>query len=428
MADEGYVSIDDPSISDELRTSVGTGVFERLAAYHELTPPSDIKQCMLALQRELYAIGALPAEERWRHTKEISLHPAAIRIEVRQDLDADDRPYVLYGRKPNKWFQSHDLSGLITYQLMNDDSGRTTQIRPPGLRDEDFVELWEPEETPVTLRKFLEQLTSRLDPNNTDDIPFIDAQERRHPGLLAMYAPDRKFTNDMPLTDSFREILSSISSLPLNDLISKISSDHTNFLIDGGIGGQLCLSIFVLTLAAPENSRIDSAFPYSVNSFHEILDCIAACPEGITSIRKACEPMQLRGEELQLSALDADSVGGFYGSIFESCLWLWGACLGYRYLSDAPPTCREHSIKISHNVCQERAVNALTSLNTGFLDTLDGRAFLATRAGISRTRRLSGEAAAEAATDHCIEVALSYPRYFKPILLETEARYFWRRP
>ena len=138
--------------------------------------------------------------------------------------------------------------------------------------------------------------------------------------------------------------------------------------------------------------------------------------------------MQELGEKLQLAALDADSVGGFYGNIYQSMPWLWGAYLGFRYLSVAQKSREVPSHKIAANVCDERLANATPSLVTAFLDTLDGRALRSSRDLVSRKRRMEGKVAAEALADHFIEVMLEYPRYFKPILLGQEDRYWVRKP
>src|ERR1022692_1638230 len=143
MPDEGFISIDDPRVSGEIREQVRTQVYELVASQHNLIALNDIKWSMAALQRVLYSNNAISAEEIWRASKEQSEHPAAIRIEVHLDnVGFPDK--VQHGRRPGKWFRIHELSGRTTYIQTSDDSGRQSQLRPSDLKDENIIDLWAP--------------------------------------------------------------------------------------------------------------------------------------------------------------------------------------------------------------------------------------------------------------------------------------------
>lgn len=430
MPDVGFISIDDPRVSGEIREQVRTQVYQLVASRHNLIVPNDIKWSMSALQRVLYGNNATMAEGIWHASKEKSEHPAGIRIEVHLD-NAGFPDKVQHGRRPGKWFRIHELSGGTTYIQVSDDSGRQSQVRPPDLKDENIIDLWAPSGVPITLRNFLDKLISQLDSSSEVDIPFIEAQKNRRPSLLAMYSTDRSFLLNKELVDIFRGILSNLSNYSCEASISKVLSDHKNFLMDGDLGGNILLITSVLEFARMSPQILGSICSSSVAptaSLADILNCITGHKNGSTWIQTTCEGMQKQGEKLQLAALNADSVGGFYGNIYQSIPWLWGAYLGFRYLSVAPKSKEVLSHKIAANVCEERLANATPSLVTAFLDTLDGRALRSSRDLVSRRRRLEGKVAAEALADHFIEVMLEYPRYFKPILLGQKDRYWVRKP
>ena len=428
MSDEGFIPIEDPRISEKTRAEIRAGIQQTVTAHHRLIQPLDIKWTISALQRVLYAINGQMEDSKWRDVKEKAEHPDGIRIDVHLN-NAGFPDKVQHGRRPEKWFRIHEITGEISYIQISDDSGRFSKERPSGVKDEDIIEIKPPKEPPSALRNFLETLIAQLNPTLAEDLPFVEAQKRRRPSLLAMYSPNHANEVAIQLEALYRDILSKLPNYSFETLISQVISGYTNFLVEGDFCAKSLLIACTLKHAQTLQINISGIDALSANlstSWSGILNRILAHDPKLSCLQAACEEMQERGEQLQLAALDTNSVGDFYGNIYISIPWVWGAYLGFRFLTEKAPG--TPAFKIATNVCDERIANAATSLLTAFLDTLDTRALSATRNLISRKRRLAGEAAAEALADHHIEVMLEYPRYFKPILLGKDDQYRIRKP
>jgi hypothetical protein len=86
-------------------------------------------------------------------------------------------------------------------------------------------------------------------------------------------------------------------------------------------------------------------------------------------IRSACAEMKSTGERFQETAVKSHSVGEFYGGLFVSAPWLFGALRGLKYLIASNVGARE--TEVATNVCDERSTIACTSMAIQFGNSID---------------------------------------------------------
>ena len=151
-------------------------------------------------------------------------------------------------------------------------------------------------------------------------------------------------------------------------------------------------------------------------SLNGILHAFAQIEWGVAWIKGAADAMQEKGENMQREALRAQNLGVFYGSLYESCLWLRGAMLAHRYLAESGYD-KTGDERIAANACEEWLVVATTSIAGGFKDSMDGRNANDYRQKIAHARAERGESSAEDLAIEVIEKNMIYPRFFLHNLL-----------
>jgi len=413
-----YLSLDDPRLPEEMREGALAYVADYRNAKYELVEPTDLLGCIVALQRKLLVDTPKIAERKWWHGQQVAKEMRHARIEVAIVKSDPIEIKVRHGNRSDVWFATHELEGGIVYQQFGDNAGQTRWTRPEGLSDEYLIHIFEPKETNTTLRNFLVQLEGKL-----TDPSAIAAQKSRSHILDLLYGPkDNAFSASL-LMKALADGLRTIKQSKCDDLIAGVEQGFINFRIDGRTASNSCLLLEIINQAHPEYrfvveelilERLAIANAQRVGDF---LSAFAEDNRGVTWIKAAASVMQEKGAKLQQEALNAKSLGGFYGNLYKSCIWLWGAVNGHRFLAGRGRDPTGES-KVAANVCEEWLVVASTTMFKAFLDSMDGRHLIADRELIANQRKKGGIEAAEAFVHELIEIQMSYPRSFRANLLQ----------
>jgi hypothetical protein len=133
---------------------------------------------------------------------------------------------------------------------------------------------------------------------------------------------------------------------------------------------------------------------------------------GWQEIDNAAREMYKRGSDLQDKALEAQGDDEFYGRLYESCSWLYGAAEGFSYLSKNTTLNPDERKEINNllKMSRELGVMATTSLLSDCKNRLTGGAQLqADRKRILQVKQTKGLAAAEDLVTQLLEIELMYP-------------------
>jgi hypothetical protein len=134
-------------------------------------------------------------------------------------------------------------------------------------------------------------------------------------------------------------------------------------------------------------------------------------------IAAASSGLQQEAEDLQERAEGAESIGKFYGPIFESAPLAIAAHVGFDALARFSSGDAQKEYRSLAAVCDERFAIAAASIASYFDLALDARQLLAHRAKIELAREQKGEDAARKLAKQYIKLMIAYPGYFEPFLL-----------
>ena len=360
----------------------------------------DIRNCVVALQKFLFCGSPTSAEEFW----------------WRRGVDRGER---------GPWTEIRG-QGVPSFYIFNDGvNGRSGWELPPDVRPEDVTVISLPSPAPKTLRNYYKLLVDQFDENDS----WMKDLRVRIKRIEEMEIPNY---DQIVTYQSLNQIRSKLASEQINaeyleEFISNVDKSYNNFRITGPIAADLAMIAKVLCLAIPYRFMFVPGFRMdSLIAENSLASCLSnlvnysLVPGEMTKlIRQACDYMQSKGEELQDSALNAENSGEFYGRIYGSIFWFFGAQKGLNFLIASNPSfpSEANDIRIALNYCEERGVVSMVSVQNQFADTLDYRELLGHVMEIEKERQLHGESAAEQLADQYIETEMLYPPYAKNCLL-----------
>jgi hypothetical protein len=410
------------------------------AAASELCNPHDLKACSVALQRKLLFANPIMAEESWWITEQ--------------------QQAIISERGIGQWFEIRQKGFATTYTFIGRDSGRSSTSPPPDVSAKDLVVISVPLTTPTTLRDFLDRLIAQFDEQEETVRVWKKPLLARSRALREMGRSeyDRSLKQQFlaPVKNGFA------TTRGLNEdyfvaLAKGVKAKFLDFEMAGWVAGELYFLIRVLTLLWPRRYMKQGYIWNEVgDDSAAILSLVCGYISGLDFIKQTSEAMLSEGEKVQASALDAQSVREFYGRVYESSLWLWGAFVGFSYIQSpnetfvwlaslgmlkpfgleepadmeaAAPVLKQFGLwggshahykepaRIAARVCDERLAIVGGSIGTHFGDCMDSRCLIQSRAQIEQKRFDQGEGAADQLADQMIEMQLLYPPWFKPFLL-----------
>jgi hypothetical protein len=398
-------------LSDGVEMSITTGA--TCTGYN--VGKLNLRHCLVALQRVLFSITPIAAESNWW---------------LRGAFTAQHL---------GRWIEHRSPGFPPTYTFNDGVSGRHTLTLPAGVAADDVVVISEPSPLPTPLRDFFCQLVEQFSDEYPDDQPWKETLRERVKRLDVMYGPDYEKASFLLELREIRPAKTTTnvawpSNEVLDDMSARIVKGYANFQVTGILAGDLILVATVLRHAMSYRYTFHPGFSVgslltvmSLESFLTGLIRSSSVPgEILKLIRNASESMQLKGDETQESALTAQELGLFYGHIFASMSWFWGALRGFKFLTFVEPGVKSDSIAL--NVCDERIAIAEASLASHFADSLDRRDLLSRRDHIAQLRKESGDPAADQLADQYLEMEMLYPSYFKQFLLGQTDKISWIRP
>lgn len=359
----------------------------------------------------------------------------------------------------SQWFEIR-ADGVPPYYLrLGGGSGRQSANLPTDIAPTQVKVVTMPSPPSTTLRDYLKSLCDLFDDKNPEDRKWRNSQVARIAALRDMY--DADYTQNA-LVGNLGVLAGAVDATNFFEATTtSVMNSYSNFLIHGVLAGELSLAAKVLSLAEPFRYTFEP-LGYGLHSLVDarsmaefLLNVMLHHDNGVQWIVEASTYMQQKGEGLQESALGAETVGQFYGSIFSSAPWLHGAGRGFGLLASLPigtdfpgrkmfrgdvvwahelaslamPETAKSRLrfgvtagvgeraKISFNICSERMATAAPPMECQFADSLDHRDLLNYRELIEERRRVEGESAADELADEVIELKLLYPRFAKAYLL-----------
>lgn len=367
----------------------------------------------MALQRTLLGFRPDYAESGWAIEPEFGVHA------------------------PGQWFEVHRDNTV--YYVLCGEHGRFSIDRPAECRDEDLVVIKAPSGRITTLRNFLRETVRDLSDRDPRDYQFRADASDKLPLLYEMDQPEfeereiARFLAYFAENHRQREPLKAF----FESYALELRSRFVDFRVHGALVAGLVLLARVCALAVPEDvfnfAIFENGRPARVASIkyfvEAVLHEIVAQRDGAHWVVAACEQLQRDGERMHELAERADSIGQFYGRLYESIPIFLAAYRGFEFLN-------RHSIavdpgvqvKVSENVCNERVAVSDTSTWVEFDNSLDNRAILIHRNLVKQAREKGGEFSAQRLAKQFIQYCLYYPRFFEPFLLGRSGTLTLKRP
>ena len=336
---------------------------------------------------------------------------------------------------PGQWFEVH-RDDTIHYVLCGE-HGRFSIDRPAECRDEGLVVIKAPSGRITTLRNFLRETVRDLNDRDPRDCRFRADAIDKLPLLYEMDQPEfeaREIARFLAYFAENRRKQEPLKSF-LESYALELRSRFVDFRVHGALVAGLVLLARVCALAVPEDvfAIFKNGRPAPVANIkyfvEAVLHEIIAQRDGSHWVVAACEQLQRDGERMHELAERADSIGQFYGRLYESIPIFLAAYRGFEFLN-------RHSIavdpgvqvKVSENVCNERVAVSDTSTWVEFDNSLDNRAILMHRNLVKQAQEKGGEFSAQRLAKQFIQYCLYYPRFFEPFLLGRSGTLTLKRP
>jgi hypothetical protein len=365
----------------------------------------DLRLCAVAALRSLLADQPNRPEEVWA-TKGLFL-----------------------GYPEGQWFEISSAVGLRYMQVGR--NGRFSRDRPAGVGDSQLVKVTKPPGPFFGIRTFLDRMAGRFE--DMHDLEFGNLLRELSPALRAM--GDGSFDAMEVrgfLKGCYGQLSSGQSAVPFVErYMAELLPRHSGFRIPGYyVAYMLVLDGAwramrerpVVDLMLASFNRPGQAIQDKIGNVNDLLLLVLktlAGPAGeAQAAERAIKSMHAVGEQLVRDARSAESVGVFYGKIYESCPWLYGAFRGYQFLANTtadPEKRREHGAAATF--CEELSVRTRTSLDHIFGTWVGTGSLEGMRREIAHVRRKDGDFDAEMLADQRINSELLFPPFWRPYLL-----------
>ncbi len=362
-----------------------------------LTVPADIRYCIISLLRFLQAARPSYQEQSWA-------------------------TQAVMAAAPGQWFELR-RGGIPTGYLQAEESrGRYTSTPPEKVSQNRIRPLDMPDPPPTVLRRFLSSMIDRFaaqDPVAARDfLPYRDLLLKSEED--AGYLATRELTGALATGAGLRVPEALVMAEYENTLLGQFN--HLG--VRGEIVGILLMLCHVarkadpqtaLTLALQSTPKTPVCDLAGFGDF--VLSGVMSQSGGASWIKEAAQELRDRDEAKLDEAMAAKSAGNFYGAIYSSIPFAYGAKRGFGFLSRSLTGDEAVNCQVLANQCDERFAYGMAALKVDFGNSMDWRFLLAHRRMVDKHRQLKGETYAEATAVELIDISMMYPALFRPFLL-----------
>ena len=362
-----------------------------------LTEPDDTLNCIASLSRLLCATRS--SHEEWYWAVQATIAAA-----------------------PDQWFELR-LRGQVTgYMRAGKSNGLYSQRRPDNVPVDQVHVIELPVPPPTTLRDFLGRLGQKLvkvDPVNSANT-IARATALRADEISSAYEETRNLIDAVEA--SFAPPLS--ERLVMEIYEKSLRERYLSFNLRGDIVGFMYvlthtaragdpLRVFSRVLREPPAADVNT-----IDAFVDLLlSAVMRFENGSEWVIRAAGELAQKTEDMLDRATGANSVGDFYGAIYEAVPLTYGAKRAYMFLVKATSGSQSTEFQRLANVSDERFASSVAALKVAFANSMDYRYVLAHRREIERERHLKGESAAKLLAKEYVDFSMLYPTFFRPFLL-----------
>jgi hypothetical protein len=363
-----------------------------------LTVPDDIRYCIVSLLRFLQAARPSFQEEHWS---------------IQADVAAG---------APGTWFELRKRGVPTGYTQAEASRGRYTSIPPRNVAGEEIRPLEVPDPPPTVLREFLSLMIDRLAEHDagaaSNFLPYRNLLTESED--TAGYLATRQLTSALAAGAGLRVPEAAV----MVEFETKLLELFNSFKMRGEVVGILLMLCLVAQKADPQRALTVALQSTPKTTVHDIagfgdfvLSGVISQAGGAGWINEAAQGLNDSVEAKLDEAAAASSTGNFYGAIYSSIPFAYGAKRGFGFLSRSAPGDEAAHYAVLANQCDERFAHGMAALQADFGNSMDSRFVLSHRRMVERQRRLRGETSAEATTIELIDTSMMYPAFFRAFLL-----------
>jgi hypothetical protein len=362
-----------------------------------LTAPADVRYCIVSLLRFLQASRPSYQEQSW--ATQAAVAAAA-----------------------GQWVELRTRGVATGYIQAEESRGRYRPTPPENVARNEIRPIEMPDPPPTTLRQFLSSMIDRLvvqDPTGAREfLHYRDmlAGSEEEAGYLA--------TRRLASALAGGAGLGVPEAAVAQELASTLLDQFDHFAIRGEVVGVLLMLCHVSRRADPQRAltialRNTPKIPvHDLAGFGDfVLSGVNSQTRGAGWINEAAQELSETVEAKLDDATAATSIGSFYGAIYSSIPFAYGAKRGFGFLSRSATGDEAANYAVLANQCDERCAHGMAALKVDFGNSMDFRFILAHRRMIEKQRRLNGETYAEATVIELIDTSMTYPTFFCPFLL-----------